>query len=96
MNNEDYIVLNKDGDYWTGSGWSELPQKAVDLTIKDAVELAVENLPSDILIGDGEMIRLWLGFAGDGLCLYVDYPSGMSQYTGRAEAIAAIMEYTGS
>ena len=96
MSDEDYIVLNKDGDYWAGSGWSENPEKTVDLTIQDAAELVMETLPADILVGDGDMVQVWLGFNGDGICVWVDYPDGMRSYQKRSEAIQAIVEYTGS
>ena len=51
MNDEDYIVLDQYGNYWAGDGWSENPEKAIDLRIQNAAELVMENLPSDILIG---------------------------------------------
>ncbi|MDF7827047.1 hypothetical protein P4B35_23695, partial [Pontiellaceae bacterium B12227] len=80
MDDANYIVLDRYGNYWSGHYWSELPDNAVDLTIKDAAELGMDNLPADILTGDGEMIKVWLGFDGDGICVWVDYPDGMRSY----------------
>lgn len=96
MDDADYIVLDQYGNYWAGHYWSELPDNAVDLTIQDAAELVMDNLPADILIGEGEMIKVWLGFEGDGICVWVDYPDGMRSYQKRSEAIQAIVKYTGS
>lgn len=96
MNDEDYIVLDQYGNYWAGDGWSENPEKAIDLTIQDATELVMDNLPADILIGDGKMIKVWLGFNGDGICVWVDYPDGMRSYQKWSEATQAIIKYTGS
>jgi hypothetical protein len=93
---DDYIVLDQYGNYWAGNRWSELPDNAADLTIQNATELVMDNLPSDILIGDGDMIKVWLGFDGDGLCVWVGYPDGMRSYQKRSEATQAIIEFTGS
>lgn len=91
-----YIVLDQYGNYWAENRWSELPKNAVELTIQNAAELVMENLPSDILIGDGDMVKVWLGFDGDGTCVWVDYPDGMRSYQKRSEAIQAIIKYMGS
>ena len=96
MNTEaDYIVLDQYGNYWAGHYWSELPDNAVDMTIQEAAELVMENLPADILIAEGELIKVWLGFEDDDLKVWVNYPSGLRSYQKRSGAIQAIVEYTG-
>ncbi|VGO14432.1 hypothetical protein PDESU_02993 [Pontiella desulfatans] len=93
---DDYIVLDQYGNYWAGNRWSELPDNAVNLTIQNAAELVMDNLPADILVGEGDMIKVWLGFEGDSVRIWVDYPDGLRSYQKRSEAIQSIINHTGS
>ena len=93
MSEADYIVLNQDGDYWTGLGWDSEPDQAKDLCIKEAAKLAVDYAPTEILLGDGDILGVAYGVESGILYVWLEYPDGSSRrYDDNEAAIKAICE----
>lgn len=95
MNTEaDYLVMNVEAEYWTGSGWSLEPDKAKDQTLEDAAVIAVENTPSEIMIGNSEILTIDHGVLCEALNVWVGFPDGTNRrYNDKQAAITAICEY---
>lgn len=70
---EDYVVLDADALYWTGSGWAADPVAAVDLALIDAARLSVETRLSTILC-NSQMIGVDQDISSGQSCFWVDYP----------------------
>jgi hypothetical protein len=90
---DDYLVMNVAAECWTGSGWSLEPDKAKDLTLVDAARLAVENTPSEIMMGDSEILTINHGVMCEALNVWVEFDDGSSKrYDNNEVAIKAICE----
>jgi hypothetical protein len=94
MNAEaDYLVMNVAAEYWTGNGWSQEPDKAKDLTLADAARLAVKNTPTEIMMGDREILAIDHGVMCEVLCVWVGFPDATNRrYDDNEAAIKAICE----
>lgn len=90
MSETDYLVMNADADYWTGDGWDSDPDKAKDLTARDAAGIAISHAPSVILIG-GDMLPVELGDGCQAHCVWVDYPDRQNElYDSVEESVKGI------
>lgn len=88
-----YLVMNADGGYWTGDGWSSDPDSAMDLVARAAAEIAIAHAPSDILIG-GDLLPVDLGAGSQSHCVWVDYPDRRNElYDSVDEAVAGICAF---
>ena len=75
---EDFLVMNYEAEYWTGTDWFHHPELSLDMTLKDAVMLTTEIAGTTILIAS-MMIDVDHGIGRDEGCFWVDFPDYSSK-----------------
>lgn len=90
---DDFLVLNHEAEYWTGTDWYHHPELSMDMALEDAVMLATENTGSTILIAS-MMIHVDHGVSAERDYLWVEYPDNSSdRYRDMEATFVAISDW---
>lgn len=90
---EDFLVMNYEAEYWTGTDWFHHPELSLDMTLENAVMLATKTAGTTILVAS-MMIHVDQGIDAEEGTIWIDYPDCSSdRYRDVKATSAAISDW---